>query len=285
MELLALPREMVGEIISFTSISDLLPLHITSKLISQITYESVTHKLVDPLISVEESSKYKKLRDSYTKTICFHKGCTRETRRKLFCSEHIPTTEEFYNVNYGPSKGPIERGIVVMTGDEEEEEGELDLLFTKSEGHYVCRGSVYSNEGTLFPLKGEDLEMINGHKYVGPSPVHWTVPRFCSHTTICEKNPRLIVRCSKIATEPFECEDEFTFCENHKENNNPVSPFRVPEGFFLVSDEENHEYIILSGELVDTFIELDEDGDITTDELGLIKCEKYGFVYVGQEEI
>lgn len=88
MELLSLPREIVGEILSYSSVSDLPSLHLVSKFISALTYEYFEGKVLDPDMGETEKAKYKRMRETYTLTTCFILGCKNETRRQIYCKEH-----------------------------------------------------------------------------------------------------------------------------------------------------------------------------------------------------
>lgn len=164
MELLTLPREIVGEILSHVSVSELHSLHLVSKEISELTYKYFKGEVLDPDMEKVERLKYKRMREVYTRTACHLDACRSTTRRQIYCEEH--------SLDIRPLMIPF---IQLENGSEIEVQTcnnfpNNDLVFRTVRGGYLeCIGCI---ENTMVglgvkPIIVDEVSIkdLNGHKY------------------------------------------------------------------------------------------------------------------------
>lgn len=251
MELLILPKEIVGEIISHVSVSDLPSLHLTSKGISALTYEYFDREILDPDMEKSERLKYKRMRDTWTHTLCLNLNCTNESKRKLLCEDHFKDVDALRNIHVGIVR--MENGFEFEVYEIEVYTSDSKLIFCTVRGNYIqCIGSVGRHEHKVQRMVSdgiEDMKELKGHKYDLLKETNDLTYRTCTHYDIISKEPLIIRKCGSSPNGICLFLLNPHYCLEHNEHPKEQPGKELIEKAIIVTHEYGALYSIIEGEL------------------------------------
>lgn len=276
MELLSLPRDILGEIIGFVSVTDLPSLHLTSKEVSSLTYEFFSGRVINPTMTPKERFKYKAIKDEYINTQCYVKDCDNNSKGFLFCLECMKKRNQYWDVDIfvcGYEDGKIETIYIFTYKD-------LNICFTWGKYHMTCRGLFIPTTDLLSPLTPEQvLSHLRGHKYEFPSIQGKIRNKRCNYTTPLVKKPLIMNRCNHIIRRASASLFYPDFCDFHNRYFKGHCSEEEISGALIAHSEEDSTYQFIGGELKGLSFVMKDSWIPHSYDIPKELCEKYGIKY------